>query len=41
MADIVVCGDLEREIEKTGELNKLQSLGSIEIVNELDPSREF
>jgi len=41
MADIVVCGDLEGEIEKTGELNKLQSLGSIEIVNELDPSREF
>ncbi len=41
MADIVVCGDLEREIEKTGELTKLQTLGSVEIINELDPTREF
>src|ERR1044071_10406794 len=41
MADIVVCGDLEREIEKTGELAKLQSLGAVEIINELDPTREF
>ncbi|HEX2226013.1 MAG TPA: NAD(P)-dependent oxidoreductase [Candidatus Binatia bacterium] len=40
MADIVVCGDLEGEIEKSGELNKLEALGSIEIFNELDPSRE-
>jgi Bacterial protein of unknown function (DUF899) len=35
MADIVVCGDLEGEIEKSGELSKLKSLGSIEIFNEL------
>jgi D-3-phosphoglycerate dehydrogenase len=41
MADIVVCGDLEHEIEKTGELTKLQTLGSVEIINELDPTREF
>jgi len=41
MADIVVCGDLEGEIEKTGELTKLQTLGSVEIINELDPTREF
>jgi D-3-phosphoglycerate dehydrogenase / 2-oxoglutarate reductase len=41
MADIVVCGDLEHEIKKTGELTKLQTLGSVEIINELDPTREF
>ncbi|HEY1233298.1 MAG TPA: NAD(P)-dependent oxidoreductase [Candidatus Binatia bacterium] len=41
MADIVVCGDLEHEIEKTGELAKLESLGTLEIINELDPSRQF
>ena len=41
MAVIVVCGDLEHEIEKTGELNKLQSLGVVEIINELDPTGEF
>src|SRR5690349_23969046 len=41
MANIVVCGDLEHEIEKTGELSKLASLGSVEIINALDPSREF
>jgi D-3-phosphoglycerate dehydrogenase / 2-oxoglutarate reductase len=41
MADIVVCGDLEGEIEKSGELSKLQALGSIEIFNELDPPREI
>ena len=41
MADIVVCCDLEHEIQKTGELTKLQSLGSVEIINELDPTREF
>ena len=41
MADIVVCGDLEHEIEKTGELTKLQTLGSVEIINELDPTRQF
>ncbi len=41
MVDIVVCGDLEHEIEKSGELSKLASLGSVEIINELDPSREF
>jgi D-3-phosphoglycerate dehydrogenase / 2-oxoglutarate reductase len=41
MADIVVCGDLEGEIEKSGELSKLESLGSIEIFNELDPPREI
>jgi len=41
MADIVVCGDLEHEIEKTGELSKLASLGNVEIINELDPTREF
>src|SRR5262249_11702150 len=40
MADIVVCGDLEGEIEKSGELKKLEALGSIEIFNELDPPRE-
>jgi hypothetical protein len=27
MADIVVCGDLEGEIEKSGELSKLEALG--------------
>src|SRR6476646_11906593 len=41
MADIVVCGDLEHEIEKTGELTKLRSVGSVEVINELDPTREF
>jgi phosphoglycerate dehydrogenase-like enzyme len=41
MADIVVCGDLEGEIEKSGELSKLEALGSIEIFNELDPPREI
>jgi phosphoglycerate dehydrogenase-like enzyme len=41
MADIVVCGDLEGEIEKSGELSKLEALGSIEVFNELDPSREI
>jgi phosphoglycerate dehydrogenase-like enzyme len=40
MADIVVCGDLEGEIERSGELTKLEALGSIEIFNELDPPRE-
>lgn len=35
MADIVVCGDLEGEIEKSGDLSKLEALGSIEIFNEL------
>jgi D-3-phosphoglycerate dehydrogenase / 2-oxoglutarate reductase len=41
MAEIVVCGDLEGEIEKSGELSKLEPLGSIEIFNELDPPREI
>ena len=41
MADIIICGDLEHEIEKTGELSKLAFLGSVEIINALDPSREF
>jgi len=41
MADIVVCGDLEGEIEKSGELSRLKTLGSVEIVNELDPPREI
>lgn len=41
MADIVVCGDLEHEIENSGELSKLAALGSVEIFNELDPSREL
>ena len=41
MADIVVCGDLEGEIKKSGELRKLEALGSIEIFNELDPPREI
>ena len=40
MADIVVCGDLEGEIEKSGELSKLKALRSVEIFNELDPPRE-
>jgi len=40
MADIVVCGDLEGEIEKSGELSKLKALGSVDIFNELDPPRE-
>lgn len=40
MAHIVVCGDLEGEIEKSGELTKLEAFGSIEIFNELDPPRE-
>src|ERR1044071_1636734 len=40
MADIVICGDLEGEIEKSGELSRLENLGSIEIFNELDPRRE-
>ena len=40
MADIIVCGDLEGEIEKSGELSKLEALGSIEIFNELDPPQE-
>jgi hypothetical protein len=35
MADIVVCGDLEGEIEKSSDLSKLEALGSIEIFNEL------
>lgn len=41
MADIVVCGDLEHEIEKTGELSRLRPLGSVEIFNDLDPNREI
>src|SRR4026209_1423656 len=41
MADIVVCGDLEGGIERSGELKKLEALGSIEIFNELDPPREI
>ena len=40
MADIVVCGDLEGEIEESGELSKLAALGSIAIFNDLDPPRE-
>lgn len=40
MADIVVCGDLEGEIEKSGELSKLKVLGSVAIFNQLDPSRD-
>jgi D-3-phosphoglycerate dehydrogenase / 2-oxoglutarate reductase len=40
MADIVVCGDLEGEIEKSDELSKLAALGSITVFNELDPSRD-
>lgn len=40
MADIVVCGDLEGELERSGELGKLKALGSVEIFNELDPSRD-
>src|ERR1041384_5592941 len=40
MADIVICGDLEGEIEKSGELSRLENLGSIEIFNELAPRRE-
>jgi phosphoglycerate dehydrogenase-like enzyme len=41
MADIVVCGDLEGEIEKSGELSKLEAFGSIAIFNDLDPAREI
>jgi D-3-phosphoglycerate dehydrogenase / 2-oxoglutarate reductase len=41
MTDIVICGDLEGEIERSGELKKLEVLGSIEIFNELDPPREI
>ncbi|HXG51506.1 MAG TPA: 2-hydroxyacid dehydrogenase [candidate division Zixibacteria bacterium] len=41
MADIVVCGDLEHEIEKSGELRRLEALGSVELFNELDPPREI
>ena len=41
MVNIVVCGDLEHEIEKSGELSKLEALGSVEIFNELDPTREI
>ena len=41
MTDIVICGDLEGEIERSGELKKLEALGSIEIFNELDPPREI
>lgn len=41
MADIVVCGDLEGEIEKSGELSKLEALGTVEIFNELDPPRDL
>jgi phosphoglycerate dehydrogenase-like enzyme len=41
MVDIVVCGDLEREIEKSGELSKLVALGRVELLNELDPTREI
>jgi D-3-phosphoglycerate dehydrogenase len=41
MADIVICGDLEGEIERSGELKRLEALGSIEIFNELDPPREI
>ena len=41
MADIVVCGDLEGEIERSGELKKLAALGSIGIFNELNPPREI
>src|SRR5690242_3562041 len=40
MPYIVVCGDLEGEIGKSGELSKLERLGSIEIFNELDPPRD-
>jgi phosphoglycerate dehydrogenase-like enzyme len=40
MADIVICGDLEGEIEKSGELSNLEALGSVEIFNELNPPRE-
>ena len=40
MAHVIVCGDLEGEIEKSGELSKLEALGSIEVFNELDPPRE-
>src|SRR5215470_14379239 len=41
MAHVIVCGDLEGEIEKSGELSKLEALGSIEVFNELDPPREI
>jgi phosphoglycerate dehydrogenase-like enzyme len=40
MAHVIVCGDLEGEIEKSGELKKLAALGAIELFNELDPPRE-
>jgi phosphoglycerate dehydrogenase-like enzyme len=40
MADMVVCGDIEGELEKSGELSKLKALGSVELLNEWDPPRE-
>jgi phosphoglycerate dehydrogenase-like enzyme len=40
MAHIVVCGDLEGELEKSGELSRLEALGPIELFKALDPPRE-
>jgi len=41
MAHVVICGDLEGEIEKGGALQKLEVLGSIELFNQLDPPRDL
>jgi phosphoglycerate dehydrogenase-like enzyme len=40
MADIVVWGDLEREFQRSGELTRLEAIGSVEIYDSMDPTRE-
>lgn len=40
MADIVVCGDLEREFQRSGELTRLEAVGSVETYDSMDPTRE-
>ncbi len=40
MAEIVVCGDWEREFQKSDELKRLAAAGSVQVSEALDPSRD-
>lgn len=41
MADIVVCGDLEREIQKSRELSRLDAIGSVDISDSMETTQEL
>ena len=40
MADIVVCGDLEHEFQRSTELARLEGIGSVEIYDSIDSPRD-